>query len=74
MLIVPNHSVKVMIILTDLSTYRYEDHNNENVNGIILLKVLSGEMDPAESWFIRQVFIKERGAKVFREICPSPIL
>ncbi len=40
----------------------------------IFLKVLSSEMDPAEIMFIRKVFIKERGAEVFRKISLSPIL
>jgi hypothetical protein len=39
------------------------------------LKVLSSEMDPAESRLLRQVFIEERGAEVLRKIRPShPIL
>ncbi len=38
------------------------------------LKVSSSEMDLAENGFIRQVFVKERGAEVFIKICPSPIL
>jgi hypothetical protein len=38
------------------------------------LKVLSSEMDPAESRLIRQVFTKERGTEVFRKIRLSPIL
>jgi hypothetical protein len=38
------------------------------------LKVLSNEIDPAEIRFIRKIFIKERGAEVFRKICPSAIL
>ncbi len=37
-------------------------------------KVLSSEMDPAEIRFIQKAFIKERGAKVLRKICLSPIL
>jgi hypothetical protein len=38
------------------------------------LKVLSSDMESAEIRFIRKAFIKERGAKVFRKIRPSPIL
>jgi hypothetical protein len=37
------------------------------------LKVLSSEMDPAEIRFFKKVFIKERGAVVFKKIRPSPI-
>jgi hypothetical protein len=36
------------------------------------LKVLSSEMDPAESRLIRQVFMKERGTE--EKIRQSPIL
>jgi len=36
--------------------------------------LLSNEMDPAEIKFIGKVFIKERGAKVFKKILPPPIL
>jgi hypothetical protein len=36
--------------------------------------ILSSEMDPAESRIIRQVFIKERGAEIFRKIRQSLIL
>jgi hypothetical protein len=38
------------------------------------LKVLSSEMDPAESRLIRQVFTKERGTEVFIKIRLFPIL
>jgi hypothetical protein len=38
------------------------------------IKVQSSEMDPAEIRFIQKAFTKERGAEVFREIHPSPIL
>jgi hypothetical protein len=38
------------------------------------LKVLSSEMDPAEIRFIRYIFIKERGAEIFRKIRTSHIL
>ncbi len=31
-------------------------------------------MDPAEIRFIRKVFLKERGAKVFRKLLPYPTL
>ncbi len=41
---------------------------------IYVLKVLSSEMDPAGIRLVRKVFNKERGAEVFRKICPSPIL
>jgi hypothetical protein len=40
----------------------------------MFLKVLSTEIGPAEIRFIRKVFIKERGAEVFKKIRPSPIL
>jgi hypothetical protein len=36
--------------------------------GDIALKVLSSKMDPAKIRFNRKVFIKERGAEVFRKI------
>jgi hypothetical protein len=38
------------------------------------LKAQSSEIYLAEIRFIRKAFIKERGAEVFRKICPSPIL
>jgi|688.fasta_scaffold2068443_1 hypothetical protein len=38
------------------------------------LKVLSSEMDPAEIRFIRKIFIKERGAEIFRKIRTYHIL
>jgi hypothetical protein len=38
------------------------------------LKLLSSDMDEAKSMFIRKLFIKERGAEVFRKISPAPIL
>jgi hypothetical protein len=38
------------------------------------LKVLSFKMDLAKSGLIQKLFIKRRSAKVFRKICPSPIL
>jgi hypothetical protein len=38
------------------------------------LKVLSSEMDPAESMLLWQVFIEETGAGVLGKIRPSPIL
>jgi hypothetical protein len=38
------------------------------------LKVLSSKMDLAETRFNQKAFIRERGAEVFRKICPSPIL
>jgi hypothetical protein len=38
------------------------------------LKVLSSEMDLAETRFNRKAFMRERGEEVFRKICPSPIL
>jgi hypothetical protein len=40
------------------------------VNGT--LKVLSSEMDPAESRLIRQIFIKGSIAEAFKKIRPSP--
>ncbi len=40
---------------------------------VYFLKVLSTEMDPAGIKFFRKIFNKERGAKVFRKIRPSPI-
>jgi hypothetical protein len=36
----------------------------------MLLKVLSSEMDLAKSGLIQKLFIKERGAEVFRKIGP----
>ncbi len=40
----------------------------------MILKVMSSDMEPAEIRLIREVFIKERGAEVFRKIIQFPIL
>jgi hypothetical protein len=52
---------------------QYMEIDREVERCILGSKVLSSKMDPAKIRLIRKVFIKERGAEVFRKI-PVPHL